>query len=141
MNKLQTFLSNGSPYMLSVFRIVTALLLMQHGGQKLLNFPPGGMPMILDPLTATAGILELFGGLLLLAGLFVRPIAFVLAGEMAVAYFMVHFPMGIKNPMGIFPIINHGELAVLYCFSFLYLFFAGGGKISLDYLIWEKGRI
>lgn len=141
MISIQRFFSQSSPFMLSVFRIITALLFMQHGGQKLLNFPPSDMPIPMNTMSMTSGGLELIGGFLLLIGLFVRPTAFILAGEMAVAYFMVHFPMVFKNPLGIFPIVNHGELAVLFCFTFLYLFFAGGGKISLDYLIWGKTRL
>ena len=119
-----------APRMLSVVRIVAALLFMQHGLQKLFGFPgplttPPTMPDTLS-LLWFAGVLELGGGLLLLIGLFTRPVAFLLAGQMAVAYWMVHFP---HNP---FPAINGGDLAVLFCFVFLYLFVAGGGSWSVD---------
>jgi putative oxidoreductase len=81
-----------------------------------------------------AGVLETFGGILLLAGLFTRPVAFVLCGEMAVAYFRAH------APRGFWPIANGGELAVLYCFIFLYLAVAGAGPVSLDRIIWKKSK-
>ncbi len=117
-----------SEHLLSLMRIVLALLFMQHGGQKLFDFPiaKAGAPLELLSLMGVAGVLELFGGLLLLLGLFTRPIAFLLAGEMAVAYFRAHFPNGF------WPIANKGELAALYCFAFLYLAAAGGGPWSLD---------
>jgi len=116
------------PTMLSILRIVTGLLFLEHGSSKLLNFPPPppGMAHALTPLLEVAGVLELCGGILILVGLFTRPVAFLLSGEMAVAYFMVHFPNGL------FPMLNKGEIAVLYCFIFLYLFFVGGGPLSLD---------
>src|SRR5437868_2291335 len=113
--------SGAAPWMLSILRVVTAFLFMAHGGQKLFNFPPSAHPMAhLPPLMLTAGILEFFGGLLLLLGVFTRPVAFILAGEMAVAYFMGH------APRGFWPIRNMGELAVINCFVFLYLAAAGG---------------
>src|SRR3954463_8035006 len=108
--------------MLSILRIAAAFLFMEHGGQKLFNFPPSAHPMAhLPPLMLVAGVLEFFGGLLLLLGVFTRPVAFILAGEMAVAYFMGH------APHGFWPLRNMGELAVIYCFVFLYLAVAGGG--------------
>ena len=111
-----------TPRMLSILRIAAAFLFMQHGGQKLFNFPPSPHPMPhLPVLMLVAGVLEFFGGLLVLVGLFTRPVAFVLAGEMAVAYFMAH------APRGLWPLLNMGELAVLDCFVFLYLAAAGGG--------------
>ena len=126
-------LGTSSP-MLSILRIVAAFLFMEHGGQKLFNFPPSAHPMShLPPLMLVAGILECFGGLLLLLGLFTRPVAFILAGEMAVGYFMAH------APHGFWPLRNMGELAVLYCFLFLYFVAAGGGPWSLDRL-WHRGR-
>jgi putative oxidoreductase len=130
MTSLSSFYSPWSPRFLSVLRIVTAFLFMQHGGQKLLSFPapPQAMHPLLS-LIGVAGILELFGGLLLVLGLFTRPIAFLLSGQMAVAYFMAH------APHGFWPIINRGELAVLYCFVFLYLAVAGAGSWSLDHLL------
>jgi putative oxidoreductase len=125
-----------TPRLLSVLRIVAALLFMTHGAQKLLGFPapmPGGGGS-LPPLFMVAGVLELFGGLLLLLGLFTRPVAFILAGEMAVAYFMAH------ATRGLWPLLNGGELAVLYCFVFLYLAVAGGGEWSVDRL-WRRGAL
>ena len=120
--------------LLSVLRIVAALLYMEHGGQKLFNFPPSAHPMgHLPPLLLTAGVIETFGGLLLLLGVFTRPVAFILAGEMAVGYFIAH------APHGFWPVRNMGELAVIYCFVFLYLAAAGGGPWSLDRL-WQRSR-
>src|SRR5687767_3528044 len=117
--------STWSPQALAVLRIMTALLFMQHGNMKLFGFPA---PMEIEffSLMGLSAVLELFGGLLLLVGLFTRPVAFVLSGFMAVAYFMAH------APQGFFPVLNQGELAVLYCFVFLYFVFAGAGAWSLD---------
>jgi putative oxidoreductase len=112
--------------MLSVLRIAAGFLFMQHGMQKLFNFPPGGHSAELFSMMGLAGILEFVGGLLLIFGLFTRPVAFILSGLMAVAYFMAHAPQG---PL---PIVNQGELAVLYCFIFLFLAVAGAGEWSLD---------
>lgn len=121
--------SKWSPILLSILRIVAALLFMQHGSQKLFGIPPsqqgGGSPPMFS-LIWVAGVLEFFGGLLLLLGLFTRPVAFILSGMMAVAYFMAH------APRGMWPVVNQGELAVLYCFVFLYLSAAGPGPLSLD---------
>lgn len=119
---------------LSVLRIVAALVLMQHGSQKLFHYPPAGAPgpaapLILMSQTGLAGILEFFFGLSLLMGLFTRPVAFILSGEMAVAYFQVH------APRAVLPIVNRGELAVTLCFVFLYFAFAGGGSWSVDALL------
>ncbi|HEX6374299.1 MAG TPA: DoxX family protein [Allosphingosinicella sp.] len=116
-----------APRLLSLLRIVAALIFIEHGTQKLLGFPPSPMPMP-APLTLLwfAGILELFGGLLLLIGLFTRPVAFVLAGEMAAAYWLFHAP---QSP---FPALNAGDAAILYCFIFLYLSAAGPGPWSVD---------
>ncbi|HEY6280783.1 MAG TPA: DoxX family protein [Burkholderiales bacterium] len=125
---MNTLCLQWSPRLLSVLRIVTAFLFIQHGSMKLLGFPPSdafaGLKLI--SLIGFAGVLELFGGLLVLFGLFTRPVAFILSGEMAFAYFMAHAPHGFS------PILNHGELAVLYCFVFLYLAVAGGGVWSID---------
>jgi putative oxidoreductase len=120
-----------APKLLSVLRIITGFLFIAHGTQKLLGFPAG--PDMRQPelmsLPGLAGILELFGGALILVGLFTRPVAFVLSGFMAVAYFMAH------APQGFWPILNRGELAALYSFLFLYLAAAGGGEWSLDRLL------
>lgn len=114
--------------LLSVLRIVAAFLFMLHGTQKLFAFPVSEPrePAELFSLMGLAGVLEVFGGLLLLLGLFTRPVAFVLAGEMAVAYFKSHLPRDF------WPNLNGGELAALYCFLFLYLAAVGGGRWSLD---------
>ena len=130
MPNMKSFYSVWTPRMLSILRIVAALLFMQHGAQKLFDMPSssqGGTVPLLS-MIGVAGILEFFGGLLLFLGVCTRPVAFILSGEMAVAYFMVH------SPQSFWPIINRGELAVLYCFVFLYLAFAGGGVWSIDNL-------
>jgi putative oxidoreductase len=116
-----------APYLLSVLRIVAALLFFEHGTQKLLGFPPSGRPgPELLSLSWIAGVLELVGGALLILGLFTRPVAFVLSGEMAFAYWMSH------APRSFYPILNGGDAAILYCFVFLYLAAAGPGPWSLD---------
>ena len=118
-----------SSRMLSVLRIVAALLFMSRGMQKILGFPVAPhAPIRLFSLIGVAGLLELVGGALLLLGLFTRPVAFVLSGEMAFAYFLAH------APHGFWPLVNRGELAALYSFLFLYLAFAGGGPWSVDAL-------
>jgi putative oxidoreductase len=125
-----------SARLLSVLRIVVALLFMQHGSQKLFGFPAGahhGPGFSLFSLMGVAGVLEFFGGLLVLIGLFTRPVAFILSGEMAVAFFMVH------APRGLWTLRNGGELAVAYCFLFLYLAVAGGGVWSVD-KVWHRGK-
>jgi putative oxidoreductase len=126
-----SFYNSWAPRVLSILRIVSALLLMQHGAQKLFGFPAGPQPQPTPPLMSLmgfGGVLEFFGGLLLLLGLFTRPVAFILSGMMAVAYFMAH------APQGFWPVLNRGELAALYSFVFLYLAAAGGGPWSLDNL-------
>lgn len=128
MADLDSFLSRWSPRILSVMRIVVALLFVQHGAQKLFGFlaPPGAAIPPLLSLMGVAGILEFFGGLLVALGLFTRPVAFILSGLMAVAYFMAH------APKGFWPLQNRGELAMIWSFVFLYLAVAGGGTWSLD---------
>lgn len=113
---------------------MTALLFIEHGAQKLFVFyaiQPGAATLTFSIIGVVAGVLEFFGGLLLWIGLFTRPVAFILSGQMAVAYFMVH------APQGFFPLQNKGELAVLYCFVFLYLAAAGAGAWSVDNL-WRR---
>jgi len=125
--------SEWAPRVLSVLRIVAALLFFEHGSAKLLGFPPSDMSPAVMSLPWIAGVLELVGGALLVVGLFTRPVAFVLSGLMAVAYWIAHAP---NSP---YPLLNHGEAAILYCFIFLYLVFAGGGPWSLDALLRRKG--
>ncbi len=116
-----------APLLLSVLRIVAGLLFMEHGTQKLLGFPAGPMPSPdMFSMFWFGGILELVGGFLILIGLFTRPVAFILAGEMAVAYWLYHFP---KGP---FPALNMGDAAILFCFVFLYISAAGPGPWSVD---------
>ena len=119
-------LTAWAPQWLSVVRIISALLFLEHGTQKLLNFPPAAESGELTGLIATQGVIEVVGGLLLALGLFTRPVAFILSGDMAVAYFMAH------APQSFFPVLNGGDAAILYCFIFLYFFFAGGGPWSVD---------
>jgi putative oxidoreductase len=124
MTSLYANLEKGRPYILSVLRIVVALLFIEHGLQKYFGFPSAGPPM--TPLLYVQGAIEIVGGILLLIGAYTRPVAFILAGDMAVAYFMVHFPRSF------FPAMNGGDAAVLYCFVFFYIMFAGGGAWSVD---------
>ena len=137
MANLNVFYAKWSPRVLSILRIVVGLLFMLHGTQKLFNYPPGPPGMFPIPLFSffgLAGFLEAAGGLLILLGLFTRPVAFILSGQMAFAYFMGHF-----TPKAFWPMANGGEVAVLYCFIFLYLAVAGGGQWSLDNLMRRGG--
>ena len=121
-----TELDAYQPYVLSLLRVVVGLLYLQHGTAKIFNFPPqNDMPPFPRP-EWFAGRIELAGSALIIVGLFTRPVAFILSGEMAFAYFMSH------RPRGFFPLLNGGEPAVLFCFAFLYLVFAGGGPFGLD---------
>ncbi len=128
MQKTSDFAVEWAPRLLSVLRIVAALLFLQHGMQKMFGFPvppPTGLPAMLT-LGWYAGAIELVGGVLLLVGLFTRPVAFIMSGEMAFAYWIAHAP---RNT---FPIVNGGDLAILYCFVFLYIAFAGAGAWAVD---------
>lgn len=129
---LETLETVWAPRMLSVLRIVSGLIFMEHGTFKWLGFPPPGGNPQLATMSGAGGIIELVGGALLVLGLFTRPVAFILSGEMAVAYWWSH------APRNFFPIVNQGDAAILYCFIFLYIVFAGGGAWSLDRLIWKK---
>jgi putative oxidoreductase len=131
MADLKSLCLAWAPRLLSVLRFVTGFLFMAHGSQKLFGYPlaqPAPGPPLMS-LMGIGGVLEFFGGLLILVGLFTRPVAFILSGMMAVAYFKVH------AGAAFWPIINRGELAVLYCFVYLYLSAAGGGPWSLDRLL------
>ncbi len=119
-------LSRYQPQFLAVLRIVAALLFIEHGTQKLFGFPASQMEGSLPPLLLVAALLELIGGVLILIGLFTRPVAFLLSGQMAVAYFMAH------APKSVFPALNGGDAAILFCFIFLYLVAAGPGAFSVD---------
>ncbi|SDE92512.1 DoxX family protein [Limimaricola pyoseonensis] len=118
--------SAWAPQLLSVLRITSALIFTLHGSQKLLAFPATDQQPPLLSLFGIGGLLELVGGLLLLIGLFTRPVAFVMSGMMAVAYWMFH------APQNLFPTLNGGDAAILYCFVFLYIVAAGPGPWSLD---------
>lgn len=156
MSNPDSFTGRWTPRLLSVLRIITAFLFMAHGAQKLFGYPAAPpptpeqkaqqecvqncpkppqppMPSWFGSLITVAGVLEFFGGLLFLLGLFTRPVAFILSGLMAVAYFMAH------APRGFWPVINQGETAVLYCFIFLFFAAAGAGVWSVDWCIW-RGR-
>ena len=128
MNRLESLFPVWTPRLLGVLRIIMGFLFLQHGTAKLFGAPHIAMFDGLQPfsLLGLAGVLELAGGLLMLVGLFTRPTAFILSGEMAVAYFMAH------APHGLLPILNQGELAVVYCFVFLYFSVAGAGAYSID---------
>ncbi len=123
------FLQPYTAQLLSTVRIMTGLLFLQHGTTKYLSYPASPMNNA-SPLTmgGAAGLIELIGGALIVLGLFTRPVAFILSGTMAVAYFYVH------SPRDFFPLLNGGELAVLYCFVFLFIAAAGGGAWSVDRL-------
>lgn len=122
---------NWEPRVLSIARIIIGLLFLEHGLAKIVDFPHQQNHRVFELLTLNPGLqglLELIGGGLLFFGLFTRPVAFILAGDMAVAYFMAH------APRGFFPLLNGGELAIVYCFVFLYFWIAGSGVWSLDWL-------
>lgn len=132
---MNEFLTAWSPRVLSILRIISGFLIIPHGAQKLFGFPiplPAGAE---GPLVLVAGVIEFFGGLLILIGLFTRPAAFLMSGLLAVAYFMAH------ASGGFLPMVNQGELAVIYCFVFFYLTFAGGGPWSIDSLIWKEEKV
>jgi putative oxidoreductase len=126
MNGLYTAIERFRPYILSILRIVVGLLLLQHGLSKVFNYPAPSPVGALSGLLILAAILETIGAALFLVGAFTRIVAFILSGEMAFAYFMAH------APRSFYPIVNEGELAVLFCFIFLYFAFAGGGPLSVD---------
>jgi putative oxidoreductase len=128
VNSFESRLTSLAPWFLALLRVVAALLFMSHGTMKLLGFPASDFQPPLLSLFGLAGVLEIVGGLLLVIGLFTRPVAFILSGQMAVAYFMAHASQAFV------PLQNGGESAVLFCFIFLYLVFAGPGAAAVDNL-------
>jgi putative oxidoreductase len=127
-------LSSWSPHVLSLLRVAAGAAFMAHGTQKWLDFPPrGGAAPELLSLGGASGAIELIGGALIVLGLFTRPAAFICSGMMAVGYFLFH------APQNFFPVLNGGDAALLYCFAFFYIFFAGPGPWSLDRIIRKKG--
>jgi putative oxidoreductase len=122
------WLSRWQPQLLAILRIVAALLFMEHGLAKLVHFPvpQPGAPNPLPPLLIAAALIEMFGGVLVTLGLFTRVAAFIMSGEIAVGYFLQHFPKSF------WPIVNQGDAAILFCFVFLYIAAAGPGAWSLD---------
>jgi putative oxidoreductase len=127
MASLFANLEKGRPFILSILRIVVALLFLQHGLQKYFGFPSAGPHMRL--ILYVQGVIEIVGGILLCLGAYTRFVAFILAGDMAAAYFLAHYPRSF------YPAVNGGDAAVLYCFIFFYIFFAGGGPLSVDRII------
>ena len=132
MDKIDKLLAAGEPMILSIFRIVVGLLLFQYGVAKIFKFPVLPYFANVPPLIYTAGAIELVLGGLLILGLLTRPVAFILSGEMAFAYFIGHFPKGF------YPLVNGGSGAILFSFACLYLVFAGGGPLSADAMIGKK---
>jgi putative oxidoreductase len=130
--KSATSLEAFTPYALSLLRLMAGLLFFEHGMAKLFGFPPHGAMPVFPEIEFFAGSVELIGGGLLTVGLFTRVAALLTSGEMAIGYFLDHFPKSF------FPLLNGGDAAVLYCFIFFYLIFAGGGAISLDALLWRR---
>jgi putative oxidoreductase len=128
MSDLIKLQSEWEPRVLSILRIMVGLLFMEHGLAKLFGFPTAALHPAMFQLLWFAGVIEAFGGLLLALGLFTSPVAFIMSGEMAVAYFYSH---AARN---FFPLINGGDAAILYCFIFFYIFVAGGGAWSMDRL-------
>ena len=130
---MEEFCAKWHAQFLSVLRIMTGLLFMEHGTAKYLGFPH--LEKVPEPLSMSgvSGMLELVGGALIVLGLFTRPVAFILCGEMAFAYFIEHLPRNF------IPLLNGGALAIMFCFACLFLVFAGGGPWSLDAVVRKKG--
>ena len=134
---MNNLLGRFKPHSLTFLRVLTGFMFLEHGAQKLFGLLGGfggqeGATAPLFSMMGFAGILEFFGGLAIVLGLFTQPVAFILSGEMAVGYFMAHFPMSF------WPVVNRGETAVLYCLIFLLLATTGGGSLSLDSLFRKK---
>jgi putative oxidoreductase len=121
-----------APYVLSILRIMAGLLFFEHGLAKLFGFPPHGQMPAFMALEWFAGTVEFTGGALVALGLLTRPAALLMSGEMAIGYFLDH------APKSFFPLLSGGDAAVLYCFIFFYLVFAGAGPLSLDALLWKR---
>jgi putative oxidoreductase len=133
-SSLTATLDRLAPYILSILRIMAAQLFLQHGLSKFFGFPQAMEPFPVLSMEWFAALIEFAGGLLVTLGLFTRAAALIMSGEMAIGYFLFH------APQGFFPILNHGDAAILYCFVFLYLVFAGAGPWSLDALLWQRKR-
>lgn len=132
---MESTLNKYQPQVLSLLRIIVGLVFLQHGMQKWFGIPvanPNFANITLMSMVGIAGVIEIVAGSLITVGLYTRAVAFIASGEMAVAYFMSHFPRGMT------PMANQGSLAVLYCWVFLYLVFAGAGIWSLDYMLRKK---
>ena len=129
---LEGRLSSGWPVALAVFRVMFGLLFLSHGLSKVIGWPADHAAPVGQWPDYYAGLIELVTGVLITAGLFTRAAAFVASGEMAFAYFTVHLPHHLSPIRDAFPINNHGEAAVMYCFAFLLLVFAGGGAYAMD---------
>ena len=137
MDKFNKMLAGGEPMVLSLFRIITGLLLFQYGVAKIFKFPVLPYFANIPPLITVAGTIELVLGALLMIGLLTRPVAFILSGEMAFAYFMGHMFKTPAAPVFI-PLLNGGNAAILFCFACLYLACAGGGLWSVDAMMGKK---
>jgi putative oxidoreductase len=137
MDKFNKLLASGEPMVLSLFRIITGLLLFQYGVAKMFKFPVLPYFANIPPLITAAGAIELVLGAMLIVGLWTRPVAFILSGEMAFAYFMGHM---FKNPAApvFIPLLSGGSAAILFCFACLYLACAGGGPLSVDAMMKKK---
>ena len=135
MASLDNLATTCRPWALSLLRIVIGLLFLEHGTSKYLSLPVSQMTGA-SPTTLSGfnGLIEIIGGVLIVLGLFTRPVAFILAGDMAIAYFLAH------SPRGFYPLLNGGELAIVYCFVFLYIAAAGAGPLSVDHLLASRAR-
>ena len=130
---MMTSLEKWAPYALGILRIVAALLFIEHGLQKFFGFPSAGPPM--SAVLWMQAAIEVFGGIALLVGAYTRPVAFILCGDMAVAYFTAHFPRSF------YPAVKGGDANVLFCFVFLYICFAGGGPWSVDETMLKRANL
>jgi putative oxidoreductase len=134
MSRLAAAFEPYQPYVLSILRIMAGLLFLEHGTAKVFGFPPHGHMPVFPEIEWFAGRIELIGGGLVALGFCTRAAAFIMSGEMAIGYFLDH------APRSFFPLLSGGEPAILFCFVFLYLVFAGAGPLSLDALVWRRKR-